>query len=504
MININVEIFKKNTQILNVFFFAFLFLNSISSYSQAGIYDETDIEFQTMFIEAQLEKAKGNTDKQISLLKNVIKRDKSSHAAYHELAKAYIDLEEYDSAEKNAKKSHQFDSKNTYYLELLADIYERQDMFQKANETYKQLIGLDANAFLYFDKMAFNQVIIGEPKEAIKTLEYWQTQKGITKLASLKIFDLYNSLGQKEKALTTIENLSKEFPSNPDFLNKKANYLSFLGKHDLALNTYNQVLKINPYDQNALLAINNLNSNQTSNSSSINELNQLISNKNISLDVKIKELIPFMAKMPLSPADNEVLKSISLNLIETYPNEAKSFAVRGDVLFYLGEFVNSEKAYNNAIKLDDKKYLVWDQWILNLWELENYSKMESISLDALDFFPNQVNAYIYYAIASQKNKKSDQAIEMLEEATFIAGENTTYLNYINIVTNWINLDKYPEEQIAKSVSDINKEKISSALQFELLGDIYKSISKNNESKLFWENAIKLGGSSIRLNKKIGT
>ena len=264
-----------------------------------------------------------------------------------------------------------------------------------------------------------------------------------------------------------------------------------------------KILEIDPQDQTALLALAQQKIKSSPSNSSLSNLSLLMDNKSISIDAKIKELIPYMAKMPLSNEDNMILKKISENLIKSYPEEAKSFAVRGDILFYLGEFADSEKAYNQAIKLDDKKYLVWDQWILNLWELEDYKKMEKVSLDAIDFFPNKVNAYLYHAIALKQNKKIDQAFEMLEEASFISGENPKLISLINITTNWINLDNLTTDEITNSVTRINEGQITNAIHFELLGDIYKHILEFAKSKSYWETAIKLGANSTRINKKMG-
>lgn len=494
---------RKNKITSSVALFLLFILNNQTSFAQAGIYDETDIEFQSMFIEAQLEKVKGNTDKQISILKNVIKRDKSSHASYFELAKAYIELKDYESAIKNAKKAIQFNPSNSYYLELLADTYERDEQFQSANDTYQKLIAIDAKKFEYHDKMAFNQMVIGKPNNAVTTLQNWQSQNGISERVSLKIFDIYNGLGDTKNALSTLENLTLEFPNNTRFLIKKARYLLFIGEKDQALTAYSKVLEIDPQNQTALLAKTQEKIKSNPSNSNLSELNVLFDNENISIDAKIKELMPYMAKMPLSQEGNAVLKTLSEKLVNAYPNEAKSFAVSGDVLFYMGKFLDSEKAYSKAIDLDDRKYIVWDQWILNQWELEDYTKMENVALDAIDLFPNQVNAYLFNAMASKQNNDIDNASEMLEEASFISGDNPKFEPFLTIVSHWINLDNLTSDQISNGIKNINEKEITSAIHFELLGDIYKHISNVAKSKSCWENAIKLGGNASRINKKIG-
>jgi len=79
---------------------------SLSLVAQPGIYTESDIEYQTLFIEAQSAKYKGDTDESITILNKILKRNKESDAAYNELAKTYLSLDNYELAEKNAVKAY--------------------------------------------------------------------------------------------------------------------------------------------------------------------------------------------------------------------------------------------------------------------------------------------------------------------------------------------------------------------------------------------------------------
>ena len=122
--------------------------------------------------------------------------------------------------------------------------------------------------------------------------------------------------------------------------------------------------------------------------------------------------------------------------------------------------VASEKAYAKAIKLDDTKYTLWDQWMVNLWQNSNFKKLETVSYDALDYFPNQVNAFILHALALQQNKKVDEAKGYLNEAKFISGKNSVLSDAVTLAQLWSNKDKNNKNEVIPFVNKIQVDSIS--------------------------------------------
>ncbi|NNE13686.1 MAG: hypothetical protein HKN51_01835 [Saprospiraceae bacterium] len=475
---------------------------SFNSFAQAGIYSESDIEFQDLFIQAQLEKQKGNYDKEIKILKQIIKRDKSCHAGYYELSQAYVKTDDLVSAEKNAKKAIQFDDNNIWYKILLADIYEASTQYKQAIPLLKKLRVTDELNFDYVDRIVNNYMQLGDHKNAILTLQEIENKKGITPIVSLRMFEIYDSIGNVEKAELTLEKLAERFPKKIQILSRQAHYLMSLEKNEKAVSIHKKILELDPSNEFATLSLNRLQSRSES-SSELADLSKIIRNENISLDNKIKELMPHLSRMSSDGEDNKMLQAISKDLIELYPNEAKSYAVRGDVLFYSSDYVNAEKAYSRAIELDDRKYSLWDQWMINLWELESYNKLEEVSLEAIDYFPNQVNPLIFNSIALTKNNGKEEAKEMLAEASFISGDNIKYKDQIIVVSCWININLIPTQEIKNEIIKVQEDRLTTAIHFELLGDIYHHLSDVSKSKSNWQKAIEYGGSKNRLNKKIG-
>ena len=482
-----------------VFIIICIFISVLHAHTQPGIYTEEQIQVQALFIDAQLEKQKGNFEKEIEILKEVVRMDRTAHAAYYEMARAYAELSQNEIAEKNARRAHNLESDNIWYISLLIDIYEDGSQFNKAIELCHTLISLETNEDKHYQRLAYNQLRSGNAEAAINTLRSLEDKRGIQEDISKKIFEVYHNMGNIDEAANALRILSNEFPFNARFLNNLAGYLYDNGRKEEAVVEYEKLLKLDPDNAEAALVLTKeKNPGQLSKLAAIEEL---CDNPNIALDNIIQELMPYMATMHSDGEDTEALHRISSKLLERFPNDAKTYSVRADILFYSGKTLDSEKAYAKAISLDDSKYTLWDQWLINLWELEDYARMKNKCEDAIDYFPNQVNPLIYSSLALNKLGDLEEANEYLMEARFISGNNSKYMNVLKIVETWIKAPHLSSDQIKLELSSVDEMLIYSPIFYELMGDLYHMVLDNARSKENWNRAIELGANKARINKK---
>ncbi len=471
----------------------FCLISSYSLVAQPGMYNESDIEFQTLFLEAQHAKLTGDTEEQIKLLNTVIKRDKNSHAAYFELARTYDLLGNAELAQKNAEKAHKLDSDNEWYLLMLAEIYEGSDQVQAAIDTYHKIHGINPNNPTTYHKLAQLQLRHKNVKDAVASLEALQKLQGIDEESSRRIFDIHKAAGNEKKAVATLEKLITAYPENTRYMGNLASYYGELGKEKKALQVYEEILKIDPTDSKAL----RITSKSTASGQGLGAITGLINNVNLSLDDKIQELMPYVSTMNQEGQTTAELDAISSQLVDEHPAEAKVYALRADILFYQGKFQQAEKNYKKALQLDDGKYVLWLQYMQTLWETEKYSALADASEEAIDLYPNKVSSFLYHCLAlSKTNKKGTE--DLIMEAGFIAGKNETLKTQIAIVDNWLNLNSVNKDLVTKT----DLKSLKDPLYLELAGDLYAAIKDNDTAKRLWKEAIKLGSNSERINSKL--
>lgn len=461
--------------------------------AQPGMYTEADIEYQTIFLEAQHAKVIGDTDEQIKLLKTILKRDKSSHAAHFELARTYSLLGEDEQAQKNAEKAHKLDPKNEWYLLTLAEIYEGGDQVSAAVDTYNKLKTVNPENPTIYHKLAQLQLRNKNVDAAVANLETLQAKQGVDEESSRRIFDIHKTSGNEKKAIATLEKLINAFPDNTRYLGNLASYYGEIGKEKQALKVYEKILQLDPTDSKALRVIT-----KSEGSNNLGSITNLLSSPNLSLDEKIQELMPFVSTMKQQGETTAELDAISNQLVTEYPEDAKVHALRADILYYQGKYEAAENTYAKALSIDDSKYALWLQYLQSLWELEKYPQLVKYSEEAIDLFPNQVNSFLYHGLGLAKTNKKG-AEDFLMEAGFIAGKNELLLTKIKVVSTWLNKTATNET----SVKEIAIKTLNEPLYLELAGDLYAAIKDNNTANKLWQEAIKLGSKKERINSKLG-
>lgn len=477
------------------------FLLAFGILAQPGMYTEADMEFQDIFIKAQLAKYKGDVPEQISLLETVIKRQKNSDSAYNELSRAYLSLADYELAEKYAVKAHDLAPQNEWYLLNLAEIYDQRDNFNKAMEAYGKLKEINPKNPTIYHNLALIQTKSGKGEDAAKTLEALQAQNGQDEETTRRIFDIYRKLGKEDAAVRTLRNFIADRPEDIRLLNNLALYLTEIGKQQEATKVYEQIISINPKDPAAAMALAKKDAGvsstgDTAEGGQLSALIPMFENMSIPVDNKIKELMPYISTMKRSGSTTDNLDKISLRLSELYPDDAKVYALRGDVLFYQGDFQGSEKNFKKAISIDDRNFALWSQYMLNLYELSDYKSLLNVSEEAVDLYPNKVTAFIYYALALHLNGDIDEATDLISEASMIAGSNTRLKEQALLAQLWI-----AKSASKDNLQKINLKELSDPLFLDLAADLYKKVDKSKSISL-WKEAMQRGANPERINKKI--
>ncbi|MEZ4981643.1 MAG: hypothetical protein R2769_08670 [Saprospiraceae bacterium] len=69
------------------------------------------------------------------------------------------------------------------------------------------------------------------------------------------------------------------------------------------------------------------------------------------------------------------LLELTQDLETAHPDEPKVYAIAGDLYFYTKDYENAKRKYAKALELDKSIYLVWEQYLISLEELEDYEML---------------------------------------------------------------------------------------------------------------------------------
>ncbi|MEM8908017.1 MAG: tetratricopeptide repeat protein [Bacteroidota bacterium] len=383
---------------------------------------EEEAQTQKVFIEANREKILGNFENAAFLYKEVLKRDKTNHAAAYELARVYDVLDKSDKAIGSIKMAVAWDKENPWYKMFLADLYEKKGKDKDAAKLYESLVKAEPNNEFYYSKWAFYLVKAQEPEKAIKVYDLLEEKVGVSEDISRRKHSLYLGMGKQKKAIQEYQKLVNAFPYNTYVHHLLADFYRQVGQLDKAQVTYEKILSIDANDAQATLALADALKATGDDATYLNSLQPIFQKEEIDIDAKVKELIPYIRKIADTGDQNLAMVALQLSdILEVkHPDEAKAYSVSGDLLYHSGRNKEALEKYLKAIELDQTVFAIYEQIMYIYLELQDYPALQNIAEQAMDLFPNQSKAYYFSGIALSQQQKSKAAVSAFQQALIMS------------------------------------------------------------------------------------
>jgi tetratricopeptide (TPR) repeat protein len=396
-----------------------------TGFAQMGQITEQEIKLQELFIAANAEKLRGNYEKAIELFESFLEKDKENGAANYELARLYDLEEKNDLALKAAEKAAAQDGSNIWYQMFLAELYLEMNEDKKAAGVYESLVEKNPDEADFYFKWAYFLVRSNETEKAIKVYDELEKKIGVNEEVSRRKHSLYLGLGNYKKAEKELDVLIEKYPNNPEYRHLLANFFEQTGDKASAKNVYQQILKIDPEDAQAKIALADGNKKNGNKADYFAKLKDVFQNPGVHIDVKITEIFPLVTQV----ADNgnkemaaDVLE-LAYILEEVHPNDAKSYSIIGDLLYYSNDKEKALEYYKKTLERDESVYLVWEQMLYVLADLRDYDKLVKESDNALDLYPNQGTLFYLNGLGYSGLKKHKDAVSSLQQALIMASKN---------------------------------------------------------------------------------
>jgi tetratricopeptide (TPR) repeat protein len=522
----------------------------ITNQAQAIRISEAEVQLQDKYLAAIVQQQIGKLEGAAKLYLEVLDKNPKCDGCAFQLSRLYDNMGDNQKAIDYAKKAALLDAKNKWYQIQLAETLEKIGKDKDAVDVYRGLI--EKNGFetglseeMYF-RLAHAYVRISEPAKAIKVLEELEKKTGIDEDITDKKRLTYEVMNDPKKAALELKKLADAYPQVIGYQHQAAEYYLKLGDKATANNFYQRILKNDPNDSKARMALAAKQAPSVSNASASAEVNYLNSLKDIfqkpaiNIDEKIKTILPYAQK--IAEGNDKALAAAGLQLAEiletAHPSEAKSYALLGDMLYHNGRPQEALAKYKKCLELNKSIYAVWEQKMYTEDELGLYDDLVKTSETASDLFPNQASAFYFNGVANEKKAQYDAAIASLEQAILMSAKKPPLkldaLVLLGVTyaksKRYIQSDKTFEEalklnsqspiamiryanalvgreglgdkakQLADAALKIDQESDPSVL--EGFGDyLYKSGDKS-KAVTYWQKAKERGAKSSILDKKI--
>jgi tetratricopeptide (TPR) repeat protein len=516
----------------------------ISNQTTAIRISEDEVNMQDKYMAGVAQFQIGKLDGAAKLFQQVLDKNTKCDACAFQLARVYTLMGENQKAIDYAKKAVTLDANNKWYKMSLAESLEKIGKDKEAADLYKAMI--DNNFFdadysreIYF-RWTFCYVRTGEPIKALKILDDFEKKTGISEDIINKKVTIYEAMGDKKKAAFEIKKLADKFSQTIDYQHLAADYFMKMGDKTAANEFYQRILKIDPNNSKALLATTATQKPATGGDAAyLYSLKDLFKKPDIKIDDKIKTFLPYAQK--IAEGKDKALAQAGLELAQiieqVHPNDAKSYSLAGDMLYYNGKTAESIEKYKKCTQLNNSIYPVWEQLMYAQDELGLYEDLLKSSEQAMDLFPNQAATFFFNGLANEKKGKLTDAVSSLEQAILMASKkpnlkhdalielgvthskSKTYDRADKAFDEALKLNNKSSMAMIKSaisfqqrgMTDKAKPLADEALKIsletdpsvlELYGDFIFKAGNKEEAVRYWTKAKDRGAKSLSLDKKI--
>ncbi len=386
-----------------------------------------EVTIEKKLIEGKKYTLLGDWEKAEAIFKAILEEDVQNSAACYELSRTLSASGNTSEALTYIRKAIRIEPDNEWYLLMEADIHEISGDLHSAMEIYDRLILLRPQQPHYYEMQISFCKKTGEQERLLDVLDKYEAVRGVNESITRSRFETLDEMGRSEEALEAIHRLTVIFPTNTSYKFLAASYAKKIGKEDKAQQYYRDILALDPENSRAKLAMASSEKQEGDDSGYLKSITPVITNPAVDIDVKIQELIPFVIDLSKTndPATGRALLDLINQLVKTHPNDAKSYAIQGDVQSIMHQDREAIDSYKQSTKLNGSVYLVWEQMLSLLMANRSYDELIQQAQLAIEIFPNQ--AYLYYVsgYASYKKEHYDDALDMLNEALIMTGRNAS-------------------------------------------------------------------------------
>jgi len=186
---------------------------------------------------------------------------------------------------------------------------------------------------------------------------------------------------------------------------------------------------------------------------SVSKLKIGFSNPALDIDTKIQILIQYYTINEIYDDFKEQAFTLANILVEVHPDDPKAYSMQGDFLYQAEQYPEAYYAFIEVIKLDSSKYLVWEQLLFTLSNLDSNNALLRESRATIELFPEQPLPYLFAGGALYMNKEWEDCIKILNQGLYFVVNNplmkAQFFAYLGDAYNQTDDDKKSDESYDK-------------------------------------------------------
>ncbi len=384
-------------------------------------------KFTELFFDGTRAKILGNFQEAKKLFNEALAIDPSSNAVRFELAKIFTDEGNLGRAIDYMKPVVADDKENLWYSQFLAQLYAETGQTDQSIKLVKEIIANHPERFEFYFSLGGLLASEGRYDEALAMYDKLEAQTGPNEELSMQRQLIYMEKGDNASALKEVDKLITNNPGEIRYYGMKAEILQQTGKKAESKQIYLDMLNIDAGNGLVLLSLYEISRKEGDLVSANDYLSRAFESYDLSIDVKVNILLNFLSSEDIK-SNQEIITLLGEKLEKAHPDEAKAFAIQGDIYYNLGDFEKARTKFRQAVALDANRPPIWQQILTINSQLGDFESMVKESEQGMELFPQQPTFYLFHGVGLLQMKKFEEAIESLTTGKNLVFDNSALLS----------------------------------------------------------------------------
>ena len=380
-------------------------------FSSLPVVAQSSREFDQFFLEAMIQRQKGNNAAAFDLLRHCQELNPKAPEVYYFLAQYYSALKNTEKSVDCFKKAAALQPDNVTYMETLAQIYIRQQDFAQAIPVVEKIYERDKERLDLLEMLFQLYQQVGRNDKAVEVLNRIEAIDGKNERISMAKSEIFTRQGNKKGAIAEIKALAQKYPNDLNYMALYAETMMMNGQVKKALKVYDQILQQEPDNNRVLMSLRTYHQALGHQAVADSLTERVLLNGNATSEERVHLLRQEIAACEQEGGDStRVLQLFRKMLARPQSDE--------DMALLCASYMNAKQMPKDSISrvLEQALAIAPDNSMARLqlvgyaWEKEDMDRVVSLCQDARQYNPDEMAFYYYQGIAFYKQEKLDEAL----------------------------------------------------------------------------------------------
>lgn len=386
--------------------------------NDAGRYDR-------FFIDAMLQRQKGNNDAAFDLLKHCVHIRPEAPEAYFFLAQYYMSLKQNDKAIECFKKAADLEPDNSTYLETLAKAYVTNDNDSLAIGTLEKIVEKETGRIDILEMLVQLYQKRADYDNTIKTLDRLEILEGKNERLTYAKSEIYSLTGDKKAAINEMKKLADQYPNDLNYRGMYGDALLMNGREKEAFDIYTGILKAEPDNYRAQLSMRAYYKQKDMAADADSMTMQLLLNKNTGDDARV-----YIMRQEIAESENG--GGDSTKILRLFDRMMAQPQASTDIAILYATYMSLKKMPQEKIEAVLEKVLAQTpdnaaarlQLVAYAWQRDDLDRVIELCKAARQYNPDEMAFYYYEGMAHFRKDDNDSALNAFQNGISVIGEHS--------------------------------------------------------------------------------